>query len=489
MNHFVHIHGAPHDFDHWANVVGDSSWRYENVLPYFKKSEHLQDPVVENSPFVNYHGLDGPMGVARQPSLAANPYLVSFGELGNKVVLDVNGPYTSGITQSMFTLTDGVRQCSAYSYISPVKDRENLFVLRHTCVTKILFNKNKRAVAVVAYRNNQKYVYKACKEIILCAGVFKTPQLLMLSGIGHKKHLESFDIEVIAELPVGDNWQDHQAVSVVHRMDKSIVDPVVPLPNIIPFPVINGVFSLNKTKAYGEYQVFGLIIGKDTPYLLLACAIVFGYKPEICDSFNNQVLGYNSLYTLLTMLHPISTGTVRLQSKDPHKDPKITTGFYKKPSDLNKMLAFMKDYLKVGNTTFFSQVNASLINPDLKECKNYTFGSDEYLRCYILHTTVSVYHSTSTCAMGSVVDSHLRVYNVTNLRIADASIMPTIPSGNPNAAVIMIGEKASDMIKEDADKFHSCKELKNDCGYRIRLPEDRGNSTIGAKETGLMAKP
>ncbi|KOB60265.1 putative ecdysone oxidase [Operophtera brumata] len=388
------------------------------------------------------------MGVARQPSLAANPYLVSFGELGNKVMLDENGPDALGFTQSMFMLTDGVRQCSAYSYIRPVKDRKNVFVLRHTCAIKILFNKKKRAVAVEAYRNNQKYVFKASKEIILCTGVFKTPQLLMLSGIGHKKHLESFNIKTVSDLPVGDNMQDHLAVSIIHRMDKSIVDPVVPLPTIIPFPVITGTV------------IIGLIFGKDTPYLLLACAVLFGYKPEICDSFNKQALGF---YTFLTMLHPEPTGKVRLNTANPFDHPDITTGYYKNRSDLDKMVTFMKDYLRVGNTTFFTKVKGSFIDPGFVECKKYTFGSDEFLRCYILHATVSVYHSTSTCPMGSVVDSRLRVYKVSKLRVVDASVMPTIPSGNPNAAVIMIAEKASDMIKEDAHKFPSCKELKKDC--------------------------
>lgn len=480
MNHFIHVRGAPDDFDHWADIVNDDSWNYENVLPYFIKSEHLKDPVVENSRYGEYHGYDGPMGVARQPSLAANNYLAAFGELGNRIVVDVNGPDTLGYTQSMLIITDSVRQCTSYTYIRPVRTRPNLYVLRHAYVTKIIIDENNRAVAVEVVIDNKKYIYRASREIIVSAGVFKTPQILMLSGIGPKEHLESFNISVKADLPVGDNWQEHLAVTIVHRMDESIVDPVIPLPTIVPFPILVGLVSLNETQTYGDYQVFGLILGKDTPYLILACAVVFGFRPEICDKYNNQVIGYNSLYSLITLINPSSRGKIRMKSAEPFADPEITTGFYDKEDDLRKMVEYVKDYIQVSNTTFFTQVNAKLLDLDLIECKDFIYGSDEFWRCYILHTTVSTYHSTSSCPMGTVLDSCLRVYNIKSLRVVDASAMPTVPRGNPLAAVIMIAEKASDMIKADAYKYPSCEDLK-ECVCNIRLPEHRDNITM-AKE-------
>ncbi|XP_022828712.1 glucose dehydrogenase [FAD, quinone]-like [Spodoptera litura] len=448
LNHFIHTRGTEYDYNCWAKMTNDDSWRYENVLPYFKKSERVDDPEILQA-YGEYHGIHGPMGITRQlENDTVNDLLKAFAEAGNPSVLDLNANVYIGYTQPQYMFADRKRQTPAYTYLKPIKDYSNLHVSKNTRVTKIIFEGNV-AVGVEAMFKGKTYRFRATKEIIVCAGVYNTPQLLMLSGIGHRKHLKSFNIDLIQDLPVGDNLVDQVAVTIVHKLKKYPI-PIPAIPSDltkIPFPILVGSAALNKTKQIPEYQTFNIFLAHDLPYLTIACAQVFGLRNEICDRWQKQVESRDSLYTLLTILQPKSRGRVRLASSNPYDDPIITTGFFDKDEDLMNMLEYVKDFISVGETEYFKEIGAGVVGLNLEECADKEAGSDEFWICYILNHASSPYHQTSTCPMGRVVDSQLLVKGVEKLRVVDASVMPRIPRAAPNAAVIMLAEKASDMIK------------------------------------------
>lgn len=452
LNHFIHLRGVPADYDCWAKKARDNSWKYENVLQYFKKSERVDDVEIL-SQYGEFHGVDGPMGLTRQPEEEVTDILKSFAEVGNPTVLDLNADKYVGYTQPQYMLADKKRQTPAYVYLNPVKDYPNFYVSKHTRVTRIIFEGNV-AVAVEAVYKGKTYTLRAKKEIILSAGVFNTPQLLMLSGIGPKEHLDSFNIKTLKDLPVGDNMIDHVSVTMVHKMKKY----PIPIPNLpaekpnlfrFPFPAMAGSVALNKSRTCPDYQTYNLFFKHDLPYLTLACAIVFGLRDEICNRWQKQVKSRDSLYTVLAYLQPKSRGSVRLRSTDPFEDPVITTGFYSNEEDLKEMLKIIKDFITVGDTEYFKKIGAGLVGLNLKECAGKEIGTDEFWECYILEHSSSPYHNVGTCPMGKVVDGKLKVKGFKRLRVVDASVMPNIPRSAPNAAVIMLAEKASDMIKND----------------------------------------
>lgn len=452
INHFLHIRGSPSDYDGWAEVSGDDSWKYNNILKYFIKSERVDDKeILKEHP--DYHGTKGPMGLTRQvDNNELGDYLKAFGEAGNPVVLDLNANQSIGYTQPQYMLADRKRQTPAYTYLRKVQDNPNFHVSKNTRVTRILF-KNNVAVAVEAVYHNRKFTFKANKEIILSAGVFNTPQILMLSGIGPENHLKSKNLEVISNLPVGENLMDQVTVTIVYKTKKYSA-PLLGFTRLepdltkIPFPVIVGTASLNKSDVTNaDYQTYNLLFAHDTPLLTLACRPAFGYRDDICDGWNNQVRLRDSFFNLILNVQPKSRGTVRLRSTDPFDDPEITMNYFTEPEDLEDMLKYVKDFIRIGETKTFKKMKAEIVGLDLPECADKDQGSDEFWKCYILNRAISVFHSSCTCPMGTVVDGQLKIKGFEKIRIVDASVMPKVPKSAPNAAIIMLAEKAADMIK------------------------------------------
>ena len=452
MNHFIHTRGIASDYNRWAKFAKDKSWEYNNVLPYFKKSERIDDEEIRKK-YPEFHGTDGPMGLTREPAKELDDLLKAFAEVGNPTILDLNADTPVGYSQPQYMLADKKRQTPAYSYLYPIKDYSNFHVSKNTRVTRIIFD-GKVAVGVEAVHKGITYRFRAKKEIILSAGVFNSPQLLMLSGIGPKEHLKSLHIKVLKDAPVGDNLVDQVSVTVVHKLKKYLIPiPKPPSPADIvkiPFPTMSAAVALNKNGTCPDYQTFNLFLPHDLPFLTISCATVFGLRNGICDRWKKQVIGRDSLYTLLALLQPKSRGTVRLGSNDPFADPVITTGYYTNKDDLKKMVKIVKDYVTVGETKYFKQIDAEIAGLDLPECAAKEKGSDDFWECYVLEHSSSPYHFTSTCPMGKVVDGKLRVKGVERLRVVDASVMPKIPRAAPNAAVIMLAEKASDMILKNS---------------------------------------
>ncbi|RVE42399.1 hypothetical protein evm_012958 [Chilo suppressalis] len=451
MNYMAYVRGSPHDFETWAEMVKDDIWAYKNVLPYFKRSEKLEDTSVRSSRYGAYHGYKGYLGVQRQYHKDVDQYMQSFKESGNKIVLDTSTG-DLGYTQPLFTISGGIRQSTSYAFLTPIKDRNNLHVWKNTLATKIIFDDTKTAVALeVSTNEDKKNIVQAKREIILSAGAINSPQLLMLSGIGPKKHLQQTGIPVISDLPVGKNFHDHPGALIAFKMGK-LPSSQPPLnPHEFPVPLIVGYIAKKKSQSYPDYQTLNLVV-RDPNGLLGFCSFNFGFTNELCQSLYEMTKGHEVLFGVLNLMHPKSRGEILLKSRDPKDHPLIFPGYFTDAEDLEKIAAYIEDFIRVLNSTYFKEVNAEVVQFDLPTCADLKWGSREYWKCYSRAIFLSIYHYVGTCAMGAVVDSRLRVYGVKRLRVADGSVIPYITSGNTNAPIIMIGEKVSQMIKEDNRK-------------------------------------
>ncbi|XP_021209119.1 ecdysone oxidase [Bombyx mori] len=445
INHFIHLRGDPCDFDSWAAYLKDESWSYKNVLPYFRKSETVQDEDILKY-YANFHGVDGPVIITRQPDDSTRNIMESFEEIGVPSVLDLNTNNTVGFTESSFIIGNGRRQSTSQAYLNNLK-RDNLYVLTETVAEKIIFEDNVAVGVILRLGSGEKITVYANREVIVSAGTFNSPKLLMLSGIGPAEELQKFGIDVIKDLPVGKDMQDHFAVLLLNKLERSIEISQIPQLTRLAFPVLLGGINLDGSKCCPDYQIIGLKFTHDTPYFLLTCTVLFGLKHEICSKLNAETIGRNHLVTFIGAFHPESRGYVKLRSADPNDDPIISQSFYSNAKDFDNMKKYVKHFLTVYNSSYFREINAEVADPGLDECGEMSLDNEDYLECYIKGMTVTIFHQTSTCAMGSVVDSNMQVYGVENLRVIDASTMPNITRANTLAASIMMAEKMSDVIK------------------------------------------
>ncbi|XP_061180751.1 L-sorbose 1-dehydrogenase-like [Saccostrea echinata] len=468
INYMHHIRGSRHDFDGWAKEGADG-WSYKDVLPYFIKSEDMQIPSLQNSP---YHGIGGPLIVSdsKATPLSDKVYRRGMQEMGYDVV-DCNGETQIGFCPGQETTKNRERWSTAKAFLRPAMIRPNLHVATNSYVSKIMI-KDKKAVGVSMIRNNVKHVIKAEKEVIISAGAINSPKILMLSGIGPKEHLESLGIPLVADLPVGENLEDHINVHMLFRDNTSSAFS----PSAISFLK----YSLLKSGPLGKTHIEGSAFLKDDdsllPYAQLSFYSVSGFPsmdegfiktlnldPEVLQrmydaSKNSSIKAGGTFIALCTLLHPKSRGKIRLRSDDPFDSPLIDPKYLDHPDDMKMLLKGIKQLLQLANTTAFRSVGASPLDPYdeyfYPPCKDLPYEADEYWICRVKYNLLAMYHTTSTCRMGAatdntaVVDPQLRVRGVRDLRIVDASVMRHVPSGNPNAPTIMIAEKAADMIRE-----------------------------------------
>ncbi|XP_053607839.1 ecdysone oxidase-like [Plodia interpunctella] len=441
-----YVRGSPHDYNSWADLVNDQSWNYDNVLRLFKKSEKLHDDQVMNSPTGIYHSTDGYLGVTRPSHEEALKYLEAFEEIGHKILLDTNGRDVLGYTEPMYTVADGVRQSTAQSFLHPAKDRSNLFVAKNTLCTKIIFDDNNNAIGIETIDDqDQKKQFYARKEVIVSCGTINSPQLLMLSGIGPKNHLEELGIPVRSDLPVGENLQDHAPILTVYPTVQ-LFGLEKPLnPHDVPSPEIIGYVAMNKSQTWPDYQTIITIVTEKT--FLDLCGFTYTFNNDVTQSYYEGCKGREVLFSLTIPLHPKSRGYILLRSRNPKDYPIINLNTYSDEKDLEDAMTFVKDVDLVTRSTFFQSINAKHLNSP--GCEELNPDSKEYWKCHIEFMTTTIFHYVGTCALGSVVDSRLRVYGVQKLRVVDGSVIPTITSGNTNAPIIMIGEKAAEMIIED----------------------------------------
>lgn len=470
LNAMIYVRGNKNDYDLWE-TLGNVGWSHDNVLPYFKKSEDNRNPYLAKSP---YHSTGGYLTVQEAPW--RTPLSVSFLKAGMELgyeVRDLNGEQQTGFMLAQATIRRGSRCSTAKAFLRPVRLRRNLHIALNSQVTKILINSKRRAYGVQFIRNGMKYTIKASKEVIVSAGSINSPQLLMLSGIGPASHLAEHNIPVIADLKVGHNLQDHVGLGGLTFI---INDPISFTKARFSKPAYAVEYVVNERGPMTCPGIEGLafVNTKYAPKSGLWPDVQFHFGPgsvnsDAGDNIRNIVnlreRVYNTVYkpliksetwTILPLLlRPKSTGWVRLKSANPLEYPTIDPNYFAHKEDIQILTEGIKIAMSISNTTAFQRHGSRPLTIPMPGCKHLELFSDEYWECSMKHFTFTIYHPTGTCKMGpsddpdAVVDPRLRVYGVTNLRVADASIMPTIVSGNPNAPVIMIGEKVSDMIKQD----------------------------------------
>ncbi|XP_072945478.1 ecdysone oxidase-like [Epargyreus clarus] len=473
-NYEVYSRGVPEDYDEWNEKA--PGWSWNDVLPYFKKLEHMTDmSVFENPKNAYLHSMGGPVAVSRPET---NSYftrvseiiLDSYQELGIKKMLEINGPENFGASRPHFTFANGRRSSTAEAYLRPTKDRANLYITKYARATKILIDpRTSRAYGVrVLLKSGEKINVYADKEVIVSAGTIDSPKLLMLSGVGPKEDLSKFNIEVISDLPVGKNLQDHQFSPIVYTGQLGLQTAVQNLISTTeldayPVPIQCGFFKLNRSSAYysksnkPQFQIFNIHIGATaSPAISIGCRSIANYDAAFCNSFSMANLLREIDMTSLVMLHPLSRGRVSLKSPNPLEDPLIKLGYFRNKRDIGLAMEGVKFMTRLAQTTYYRQVGGEVVKLSITGCEDLPWGSDMYWHCYVKNAVGSLLHPVGTCAMGAdgVVDERLRVHGVLGLRVVDASIMPMIPSGNTNAPTMMIGEKAADLIKDDYNMLH-----------------------------------
>ncbi|XP_063619043.1 ecdysone oxidase-like [Cydia splendana] len=448
-NFMIYTRGHPHDYNSWAENLKDSSWKYENVLPYFKKSEHLSDLGILESKYGEFHGTTGYLHISRAKDPKIKEYAGMFHELGHKNRIDFNSHETLGFGEATFAIYKGVRQSTAYSFLKPVKYRHNLHVLKNTLVTRILFDKYSHAIGVEALTKDRELInIMADKEVIITAGAFNTPKLLLLSGIGPKVDLKNLGIELISDLPVGQNFKEHPPVLVAYKMKLS--SDVKPTNyGKYPFPTLIGFIALNKSENYPDTQSICYIISNDPDAALSLCSFNFGLSNDTCQALYEAGKGTEILFCIQILLHPKSSGTIKLRSANPEDDPLIYLRTYSEKQDVENMVDACRELGRIRVSRYYKSVYGEVLDLRQPKCSGLIYGSRGYWRCQTLSTRWSSWHYSSSCAMGRVVDSNLRVIGVQRLRVADSSAMPSIPRSNIMGPVIMIAEKAADMIKAD----------------------------------------
>ncbi|GAB6027527.1 hypothetical protein CHUAL_001775 [Chamberlinius hualienensis] len=449
INAMIYIRGNRKDYDNWASM-GNTGWSWKDVLPYFKKAEGNTIKWIENDTY--YHSSKGPLTVSVPPfpqTESSKLFLKSSEAQGYKII-DVNGKSQVGFMPFAFTMREGARCSTFIAYLQPAQDRKHLKILTQAQVIKIILDDNKRAVGVTFLRNGREYNVTAKKEVILSAGAIQSPQILMLSGIGPADHLKQFKIPVVVDLPgVGSNFQDH-------------VTNTAPSWSSVNLQTFSSADSTSN-KSLTEWLYFRR--GPRTVPLGLE-NVGFVSSPnnpdkdwpdiQITTSSGSSVTqGTGSIFCIPFLLRPKSTGFIRLQSADGLASPLINMQYLSNEDDANRLLEGTKMCLKLVNSTAYEGYNLTLnTDPDFG-CKKFLPNTDEYFKCVQPFTTTTGLHAAGTCKMGPANDSMavvdpvgLSVYKVKGLRVIDASIMPQVVSGNTNAAVIMIAEKACDAIKK-----------------------------------------
>ena len=438
VNAMVYMRGNTLDYDDWA-AGGNKGWSWNDVKPYFIKAEH-NEQFGENE----HHGSGGPLNVTfpNETSPLERDFVEAAGSLQHPHNPDFNGNSQDGVGQHQVTQKNGRRWSTAMAYLKPAKNRHNLTVMTNSPVSKVIV-KNSRAIGVELPGNN---ILTANTEIVLSAGSILSPKILMLSGIGDIEELKTHGIEAIHSLPgVGKNLQDHAATSIMlktkSRTPWGFSWPKLPKYSLDLFRYIlfrKGVFASHLVESGGFMRTKPNL---DRPDIQLV--FIPGHRappPKQLEVGH----GYSMVAVLL---RPKSRGSVTLASANPEDTPVIDHRFYEAEEDLEIILKGLKEIRRIVHADTFTKYQPTETIPG----KNVQ--TDGELKNYIRQYGATIFHPVGTCKMGddsqAVVDKRLRVRGINGLRVVDASIMPTIVGGNTNAPSIMIGEKASDLIKED----------------------------------------
>jgi choline dehydrogenase len=429
INAMIYQRGNPADYDGWAEL-GNEGWSWDEVLPYFKKSENQEQGESE------FHGVGGPLNVAdlRDP----NPLSLAFVEAGQEAGLpkndDFNDGEQDGVGLYQVTQKDGMRHSAALAYLHPALKRDNLTAIPFAMVTRLTFE-GTRCTGAVYIKDDEEFTATASKEVIVCGGAFNSPQLLLLSGIGDKDKLEALNIELVKDLPgVGQNLQDHLMVGVSYHSTQPIT-----LANADD-KIEQEKFAYDrrgmKTSNYAEAGGFVKLNPESH-----APELQFHFVPHINYPNDPNAHGFGVTPGIVTTK---SIGYLELQSTDPNDPPLIDPNYLGDEHDMNVLVEGVKLSRKIIHSSAFDKYRGEEYLPGADVV------TDDDIKAYIRENATNIFHPIGTCKMGNdpmaVVNDRLQVHGVQGLRVADASIMPFIVNANTNAPCIMIGEKCAAMI-------------------------------------------
>lgn len=447
INAMVYVRGQPHDFDDWK-ALGNPGWGWDDVLPYFKKSEDFDW-------YSAHHGRGGLQHVT-DISPYVHPVCHSFVEtaraLGFKASSDLNGADSEGVGMYQINTRGGWRASTANAFLYPARKRKTLKIQTHSLATKILIE-GKRAAGIAYTRRGKSFEARARREVILSGGAINSPQLLMLSGIGDAASLKALGIEPIVNLPhVGQNLQDHLAISYFYKTRTATLNDLL-------HPMIGkmraglrymadraGPLSLSVNQSGG-------FVRSDPARRNVNLQLYFSPVSYTKTPLSDRKLLSPDPFSAFLLSHnpcrPTSRGHVALRSADPTVYPSIHPNYLATQEDIEDVLAGNRLLRKIATTRPLADIITEEIIPG-----SFISGDEAQLADFRARAD-TVYHPTSTCTMGpdsttSVVDSQLRVHGIEGLRVIDASVFPTITSGNTNAPTVMVAEKGAAMIVEQA---------------------------------------
>lgn len=439
INAMVYVRGHPSDYDDWA-ALGNTGWGWTDVLPYFKKSECNERLTSQ------WHGREGPLNVAelKSPSAARDAFVEGARQAGFIINDDFNaGENQEGVGPYQVTQINGRRCSSARAYLSRALDRPNLKVFTQTKALKLIMA-GKTCTGVSTLMKGRRQSFAARREVLVCAGAFNSPQLLMLSGIGPAAHLQEHHVPVVHDLPgVGNNLQDHPDFVSTFRSSRR--DVLGPSPVGI-WQLMRDAWHFNRGKYGGLMHTNGAEAGgflKTDPSLSRP-DVQLHYVVGILQDHARKLSIHHGVSLHTCILRPKSKGWVRLASANPLDAPLIHPNFLDHPDDAQSLLKAVRLSQKIMAAPAMSSYAKA-------ETHAVLHLSDDDLLTEIRRRTDTVYHPVSSCRMGTdadaVVDPELKVRGIERLRVIDASVMPTLIGGNTNSPTMMIAEKASDLLK------------------------------------------
>ena len=443
INGMLYIRGHARDYDIWRQL-GNEGWSYDEVMPYFKRSEKN-----ENGPS-DFHGGDGELGVSN-PVFKNNPlhqaFLDAGVEAGYPYNEDLNGANQEGFGPAQQTIWNGKRESTGQSFIKPIKNRKNLVITTHSVSNKLIF-KGSTCVGIEYIKNKKIHSAYAECEVLICGGAINSPQLLQLSGIGKGDYIKKWGLDVVSDLPgVGENLQDHLDILSHYECTQPVTDArhmMGPFGwGVVKQALILGQWALTGTGPGNDIGLAALSFLKtddslDVPdiqmHFIGALLKDHGKTKPDQHCFSNHVC----------MLRPESRGYIALKSLDPTTQPLIQPNYLSTQKDIDVMVKGVKLSREIVNQKAFDDYRGAELNPGPQ------VQTDKDIEEFIRANAETIYHPVGTCKMGNdefaVVDDKLRVRGVENLRVVDASVMPTLIGGNTNAPTIMIADKISDHI-------------------------------------------
>jgi choline dehydrogenase-like flavoprotein len=426
MNAMIYIRGNRLDYDDWA-ADGCEGWSFAEVLPYFRRGEDNERG--ESA----YHGVGGPMAVSDGRSLCplVDAMLEAAVEAGHELNPDLNGERQDGVGRFQLTQRDGRRWSAADGYLHPAAGRPNLEVRDCSFVERVVFEGD-RAVGVELVRNGQRETVRAEREVILSAGAYQSPVVLLLSGIGPAEEIEPFGIPMREVLPVGRNLQDHCMVNLNYSTDEPGLFGIFTPDN---FALLEqegrGPLTSNYPEAGGFFRTRGDLSAPDVEFHFAAAPLMdegLAPPPDNGVAFGPVVV------------KPSSRGKVSLRAPMADSKPRVAPSFLTTEEDVRTIVEGVRIAVVIASRPALRAIQREALSVPASD-------SERDILDWVRRVAQTVYHPTSTCAMGAVVDSELRVHGTEGLRVVDASVMPTITRANTHATTLMIAEKASDLIR------------------------------------------